>query len=89
MIRLWGVASGSWRSIATGNDLLPGETLVEGEPPEFPPDYIAEAEAQRAQLFALANAAINPLQDAVDLDMATEAETVALLCWHGKNTASF
>ncbi|HGN3018840.1 tail fiber assembly protein [Providencia manganoxydans] len=42
---------------------------------------IAEAEQQKQSLLAEANSAIAPLQDAIDLGMATEAETAALQEW--------
>lgn len=42
---------------------------------------IADAQAMRFQLLEQANKAIAPLQAAIDLDMATEAETAALLAW--------
>lgn len=42
---------------------------------------IAAATAQRDSLMAEATAAIAPLQDAVDLDMATDQEKQQLLDW--------
>lgn len=42
---------------------------------------VAEAEQKKAFLLAEANIAITPLQDAFDLDMATEAEKALLLEW--------
>ncbi|WON76299.1 tail fiber assembly protein [Serratia sp. UGAL515B_01] len=42
---------------------------------------IATATQQRAELLVLANAAITPLTDAVDLGMAAEEETVLLNNW--------
>ena len=42
---------------------------------------VAEAEQKKAFLLAEANIAITPLQDAFDLDMATEAEKSLLLEW--------
>lgn len=42
---------------------------------------IVTATHQRAKLIATANAAITPLADAVDLGMATEAETALLNNW--------
>ena len=52
--------------IATGND---------GRP------ICTEAVRQRASLLATANAVIVPLQDAVDLGMATDAEGALLTEW--------
>ncbi|QCJ70331.1 phage tail protein [Providencia heimbachae] len=42
---------------------------------------IAEAEQKKQSLLAEANNAIAPLQDAIDLGMATEAEAAALQEW--------
>lgn len=42
---------------------------------------VAEATAKRDNLMAEATAAIAPLQDAVDLDMATDAEIALLKAW--------
>ena len=41
----------------------------------------AEATATLSALMAKANAAIAPLQDAVDIDDATEAERASLTAW--------
>ncbi|WP_273802774.1 tail fiber assembly protein, partial [Proteus vulgaris] len=42
---------------------------------------IAEAEQKKQSLLAEANNAIAPLQDAVDLDMATDEEKAQLTKW--------
>lgn len=42
---------------------------------------VAEAEQKKAFLLAEANIAIAPLQDAFELDMATDAEKESLLAW--------
>ena len=42
---------------------------------------VAEADQKKAALLAVAAKAIAPLQDAVDLDMATDAETASLKAW--------
>lgn len=42
---------------------------------------VAEAEQKKAFLLAEANIAIAPLQDAFELDMATDAEKSLLLAW--------
>lgn len=44
-------------------------------------EYIAQATAKRDSLMAIANAAIAPLQDAVDIDDATEGEVALLKAW--------
>lgn len=50
-------------------------------PPVSKEQLIAEAEQQKQSLLAEANNAIAPLQDAVDLDMATDEELSALQKW--------
>ncbi|MEG2567423.1 MAG: tail fiber assembly protein [Acinetobacter sp.] len=40
-----------------------------------------EAEQRKTQLLAMATSVIDPLQDAVDLDMATEDEATSLTAW--------
>jgi len=73
-------------------DLLHSITLhvsVEDLPPtEVPPlpeptpeGALAQAQAEAARRRAIADAAIVPLQDAVDLDEATEAEVALLKEW--------
>ncbi|MBA7876262.1 MULTISPECIES: tail fiber assembly protein [Citrobacter] len=42
---------------------------------------ITQATQQKESLLALASSKIAPLQDAVDLDIATEVETALLLAW--------
>lgn len=50
--------------------------------PEVPKEkLIAQAEQQKANLITEASQTISILQDAVDLDMATDAETAALPLW--------
>ncbi|WP_431768975.1 tail fiber assembly protein [Xenorhabdus khoisanae] len=44
-------------------------------------DHIRWAEPQKSSLRQQADIAITPLQDAVDLDMATDAEKTALTAW--------
>lgn len=44
-------------------------------------ELIAEAEQKKKVLLAEAQAVISPLQDALDLDMATEEESKVLLEW--------
>lgn len=54
---------------------------IDGEITEIPPDFIASAESTRKMLMGEAYAAIAPLQDAVDLSMATDEEIALLLAW--------
>ncbi len=44
-------------------------------------DQVAVAESMKSQLMSDASQKISILQDAVDLDMATEEEAAALLAW--------
>ncbi|MDE7844887.1 tail fiber assembly protein, partial [Enterobacter hormaechei] len=46
-----------------------------------PEELIAQAESKKSWLMQTANDAIAPLQDAVDLEIATEGETAALTEW--------
>jgi len=46
-----------------------------------PEEYIALAETKRADLYAASNAAIAPLQDAVDIGDVTEEEMASLKDW--------
>lgn len=49
---------------------------------QYTADELREvAEQRKAQLLAMATSAIDPLQDAIDLDMATEEETARLKRW--------
>uniref|UniRef100_UPI00189BCD81 tail fiber assembly protein n=1 Tax=Morganella morganii TaxID=582 RepID=UPI00189BCD81 len=50
-------------------------------PPVTEEQLIAEAEAKKQALIAEASTAIAPLQDAVDLDMATSEEDEKLKEW--------
>ncbi|EOF9310471.1 tail fiber assembly protein [Enterobacter cloacae] len=47
----------------------------------FPVDHIAKAETERQSLLAFAAQSIAPLQDAVDLGIATESESMLLVEW--------
>ena len=51
------------------------------EPEKTHAELVAEADRQKTSLLSAANAAIVPLQDAVDLAMATDAETALLTEW--------
>lgn len=48
---------------------------------KIPVDYVTQAENKKSQLLMDANNAIAPLQDAVDLGMATDEEQALLLEW--------
>lgn len=57
-----------------------GPVLVD-QPDYSPEELIAQAESKKSRLMQTANDAIAPLQDAVDLSIATEVETAALTEW--------
>ena len=57
-----------------------GPVLVD-QPDYSPEELIAQAESKKSRLMQTANDAIAPLQDAVDLEIATEGETAALTEW--------
>lgn len=57
-----------------------GPVLVD-QPDYSPEELIVQAESKKSRLMQTANDAIAPLQDAVDLGMATEEETAALTEW--------
>lgn len=57
-----------------------GPVLVD-QPNYSPEELIAQAESKKSRLMQTANAEIAPLQDAVDLDMATEKEKLSLTKW--------
>lgn len=58
------------------------------DPPELTPEQLAlQAEAKRSDLMADATIAINPLQDAVDLDEATTDEIEQLKIWKSYRVA--
>jgi len=50
-------------------------------PPPTKEDLMSAAEKRKSSLMQIATAAIAPLQDAVDLDMTTEAEKAQLVAW--------
>jgi hypothetical protein len=62
-----------------------GATFTPPPPPAVPPhtavETLAANTATRDALLAQATSAIAPLQDAVDLDIATDADTAALKAW--------
>ncbi len=57
-----------------------GPVLVD-QPDYSPEELIAQAERKKSSMMQVANDAISPLQDAVDLDMASDEEKAALLEW--------
>ena len=62
--------------------LYDGETFT--PPPVAPPSHaqlVAAAEQEKQYRLTVADNQIAPLQDAVDLDMATEQEEADLLAW--------
>ncbi|WP_370419251.1 tail fiber assembly protein [Pantoea vagans] len=64
--------------IACGTDMLP--CLTE-QPLPTAEELISQAEEKRSRLRAEADSAIQPLQDASDLGIATEDEASQLLAW--------
>ena len=57
-----------------------GPVLVD-QPDYSPEELIAQAESKKSQLMQMANAEVAPLQDAVDLSMATGEEKSKLTAW--------
>ncbi|HGJ5883459.1 tail fiber assembly protein [Arsenophonus sp.] len=62
----------------TGTDGFPAWGDI---PPPTKEALMSAAEKRKSSLMQIATAAIAPLQDAVDLDMVTEAEKSVLLAW--------
>lgn len=68
--------------IAAGEKALGGAFLfVDGEITAAPVDYEAEAQRKKLELLNQANNVIATLQDAIDLDMATDEEAEGLTQW--------
>lgn len=65
-------------SIQPGSD---GYPILTEQPPQSPEQILASALALRDSLLATATLRINPLQDAVDLDDATDADAALLKKW--------
>lgn len=61
--------------------MTPKEVDAYLNPPASKEQLIAEAEQKKQSLLAEANNAIAPLQDAVDLDMATDEEKAQVTAW--------
>jgi len=57
-----------------------GPVLVD-QPDYSPEELIAQAESKKSSMMQVANDAIAPLQDAVDLDIATDEEKAQLVSW--------
>ncbi|WP_307773608.1 tail fiber assembly protein [Providencia stuartii] len=68
-------------SLKSFKKMTPKEVDAHLNPPISKEQLIAEAEQQKQSLLAEANNAIAPLQDAVDLDIATDEEEVQLTAW--------
>ena len=67
---------------AAGEKALGGAFLfVDGEITAAPVDYEAEAQRKKLELLNQANNVIATLQDAIDLDMATDEEAEGLTQW--------
>lgn len=64
--------------IACGADMLP---CLTDQPPPTAEELISQAEDKRSRLRAEADAAIQPLQDASDLGIATDEEASQLVAW--------
>lgn len=80
-IQYWAVSGRSFRAINSEEDLLPGESLAEGEQPTFPPDHVVEAETQRAQLLSEANAVTADWRTELALGMLSEDDEAKLKEW--------
>ena len=77
---IWAVTETSYRAVLSADDLQPGETLVIGARPVIQ-EQRADAALLRTQLLAMATEKIAPLQDAIDLNMATDDEKALLTAW--------
>ncbi|THD43922.1 tail fiber assembly protein [Enterobacteriaceae bacterium ML5] len=58
-----------------------GKPVLSDPPAPTPDQLLEDAKAKRDSLMALATVAISPLQDAVDIDEATDAEIAMLKAW--------
>lgn len=58
-----------------------GQPVLADQPPPAREELISQAEETRATLMASASAVIMPLEDASELDIATEEEAATLLRW--------
>jgi hypothetical protein len=70
--------------VASGKIIIPdvnGYPVLAERPSPTVEQLIAQAEDEKIRLLALAASKMGPLQDAVDLGIATEKETALLLAW--------
>ncbi|HGL6263105.1 TPA: tail fiber assembly protein [Enterobacter roggenkampii] len=74
----WAVTETSYRAVSGPDSLAEGETLVEGASPVIP--YLDNLYKQH-ELRTEADAIIEPLQEAVDVDLASDQEKAGLLAW--------
>ncbi|WP_105574364.1 tail fiber assembly protein [Cronobacter sakazakii] len=75
------VAEVAKKSVPEGFN-IDGEWMFDGKRIiPFPVDHIAKAEATRQSLLAFAAQSIAPLQDAVELGIATDTEIMLLTSW--------
>ncbi|WP_307744487.1 tail fiber assembly protein [uncultured Pantoea sp.] len=58
-----------------------GFPILKDYPAPTSKQLIEMAEVEKAKLIAIATVAINPLQDAVDLEIATDEEAASLKAW--------
>ncbi|KZR41341.1 tail fiber assembly protein [Enterobacter roggenkampii] len=74
----WAVTETSYRAVSGPESLVEGEILVEGERPVIP--YLDNLNTQHERR-AEADAIIESLQEAVDVDLASDEEKAGLLAW--------
>lgn len=74
----WAVTETSYRAIGGPEDLAEGETLVEGARPVIP---ALENAQKQTELIAVAESKITPLQEAVDVGLASDDDKANLLAW--------
>lgn len=67
--------------VGIGWSYINGEFIPPAEPEVPHEDLVAQAAQQKANLMAEASQQVSVLQDAVDLDMATDEEKAMLLVW--------
>ncbi|MDT7114135.1 tail fiber assembly protein [Citrobacter braakii] len=70
--------------VASGKIIIPdvnGYPVLADRPAPSDEQLIAQAEEEKIRLLALATSKMGPLQDAVDLGIATEKETALLHDW--------
>lgn len=78
-----------WRSVSNITELFTYEVFSEVEPPATVPpppsanELSVEAKAARDKLLAVAANRMGPLQDAVDIGRATDADVDRLNLWKG------